>query len=389
MIQSFNRGTRYLERGNLPKALACFKTCARTEDFKELWLNMGNVYRLLDQDREATDCYLRAADPNTPYALGGYGHYVLALSNLGLLEYAAGHDDRACEFYEAALAIDSGHYNSIWNYAGALLRKHCSGEVIDLEHAWRMYEFRFYRTGAKTKVDKSLPRWDGVSRGHSIVVVCEQGIGDHLMWGRYVHCLREYFSEVWVQVDESLHEFFSDFKICNLVSETTATVSVPICSLARYFLPQPGSWLQGRYPKPDPSNEIIVEWAGSPTHSNDRNRSVSPHYFLDLGLSNLVNIRPGAKVPQGILAKPASSWRETVDRVLAADLVISVDTSLVHLCGALGVPCWMLQPLKETDFRWGSRGVDNIWYDSVKVIRNPGSWDKVFNVVKEWYDTRS
>jgi hypothetical protein len=385
MIQSFNRGTRYLERGKYVKALACFKECAREADFKELWLNMGNVYRLLDRDREATDCYLRSASPNTPFVNGEYGHYPLALSNLGLLEYSAGHDDSAIEFYRAALDINHDHYNSIWNYAGALLRKYCSGEVVDLDLAWSMYEFRFYRDGAQTGVDKSLPRWDGVSKGKSIVVVCEQGIGDHLMWGRYVRCLQEYFDEIWIQVDKSLHAFFSDFKICDRVSETTATVSVPICSLARYFPPQPDAWLQDRYPKPKPSGEIIVEWAGSPTHSNDRNRSVSPHYFLELGLPNMVNIRPGAKVPRGIAAKPSGSWLETVDRVLAADLVISVDTSLVHLCGSLGVECWMLQPLKETDFRWGRSGVKNIWYPSVKVIRNPGSWKQVFATVKEWY----
>lgn len=387
MIQSFNRGTKYLERGRYTKAISCFKECAREGDFKELWLNLGNTYRLLDRDDEATRCYLRAADPNTPFLAGGYGHYDFALSNLGLLEYTYNRDDRAIEFYTAALATNPLHYDAIWNYSSALLRKHSSGETVDIASAWQMYEYRFKRSGGKP-VDNTLPRWDGVSKGHSIVVVCEQGIGDHFMWGRYIRCLYEYFSEVWVQVDNSLHEFFSDFKLCNLVAETTAEVCVPLCSLAQYFPAQPGNWLRDKYVA-EPSGKIIVEWAGAPGHSNDRNRSMDASRFVELGLPNMTNIRPGAKVPKGILAMPSGSWAETAQQVIAADLVISVDTSLVHLCGALGVECWLLQPLKETDFRWGSRGVGNIWYDSVKVIRNPGSWDKVFNVVKEWYDTRS
>lgn len=387
MIQSYNRGTKYLERGKYAKALACFKECAREADFKELWLNMGNTYRLLDRDDEATRCYLRAADPNTPFLRGEYGAYDLALSNLGLLEYTYHRDDRAIEFYGAALATNPLHYDAIWNYSSALLRKHCNGEVVDLKSAWLMYEYRFKRQGAKP-VDTTLPRWDGVSCGRSIVVVCEQGIGDHFMWGRYVECLREYFSTVWVQVDHTLHEFFSDFKLCNFVAETDAEVSVPLCSLAQYFPPQRGDWLHSRVAR-EPSGKIVVEWAGAPGHSNDRNRSVDVSRFLDLGLPKMTNIRPGAKVPKGIAGEPSRSWMETAKQVVAADLVISVDTSLVHLCGSLGVECWLLQPLKETDFRWGRSGTGNIWYPSVKVIRNPNSWDRVFSTVREWYDTRS
>ncbi len=204
------------------------------------------------------------------------------------------------------------------------------------------------------------------------------------MWGRYIHCLRDYFSEVWVQADSSLHELFNDFKLCNLVSETTAEVSIPLCSLAQYFPPQPGDWLRGKFAA-EPSGKVIVEWAGAPGHANDRNRSTKPEYFLQLGLPGLTNIRPGARVPRGISAEPSRSWAETAQQVLAADLVISVDTSLVHLCGSLGVECWLLQPLKETDFRWGRSGTENIWYPSVKVVRNPGSWQHVFSTVKEWY----
>jgi hypothetical protein len=180
-------------------------------------------------------------------------------------------------------------------------------------------------------------------------------------------------------------DIFSDYETTEYIID--ADFSIPICSLARYFDLVPGDWLRNKF-SAGGKGGLIVEWAGNPGHNNDRNRSCGAEYFLDLP-GPKYNLRPGAKVPVGITAVNSTSWAETASWLLSADLVISVDTSLVHMCGSLGVECWLLQPLKETDFRWGRIGTSNIWYDSVKVIRNPGSWKHVFSTVKEWYDTRS
>lgn len=384
MIQSYNRGTKYLERKKLDKALACYKQCARSMDFKELWLNMGNVYRLLDLDDEAARCYLRAADTNTPFLTGEYGPYDLALGNLGLLEYTYGRDDRAIAYYLTALELNPQHWDSVWNYSTALLRKYCSGEPVDVVSAWKLYEFRSRRSGALA-LDSSLPLWDGVSTGDHILVLCEQGVGDQLQFGRYLACLKPYFKKITVHCVPDMMDIFSDYETTEYVVD--ADFSIPICSLARYFDLVPGDWLRDKF-KAGGKGGLIVEWAGNPGHNNDRNRSCLPEYFLDLP-GTKYNLRPGAKVPRGITGVGCSTWAETASWLLSADLVISVDTSLVHMCGALGVECWLLQPLKETDFRWGRSGLNNIWYDSVKVIRNPHSWKSVFAEVKERYDTRS
>ena len=117
-----------------------------------------------------------------------------------------------------------------------------------------------------------------------------------------------------------------------------------------------------------------------------------PAYFLDLlEFGDLYSIRPGANSVRGVTALNSSSWAESAEIVNGLDLIISVDTSIVHLAGSLGRECWMLQPLKETDFRWGNStmGEKNIWYSSVRVIRNPGSWAAVFAEVRTRLELRA
>jgi len=128
--------------------------------------------------------------------------------------------------------------------------------------------------------------------------------------------------------------------------------------------------------------DIGVTWSGNPNHVNDKYRSVSPRYFRDLG--NLYTLNPTEAGTAGFTALKSGSWGETISELSKLDLVITVDTSIVHLCGSLGMPCWLLLALKNNDFRWGdsSCGFENKWYPSVKVFRNHGSWDDVFARVK-------
>lgn len=386
-LEHYTRATKYLEKGNVEKALQFYKKETAINEFKECYLNMGNAYRLLNKDKDAYRCYLNAADPSMPFSDNTFGPYALALGNLGLLEYTFGNDNAAIEFYLLALDIDPLHYDSIWNYSSALLRQWCSNEEVDIISAWKMYDFRFKRNVSRTTIDNTIPRWDGISRGRSIVVLAEQGLGDKFMWGRYVACLKEYFEEVWVQVPECMHTVFSEYKTCRVV-ENTGEVSIPLASLAARFEMVPGDWLRGKFGTRefDTSNlNIGIEWAGSSSHTNDRNRSCPVGYFSELAkYGTLYSLRADAPRVKGIEHLGCKSWAETAEAVNGLDLVISVDTSITHLCGSLGSECWVLQPLKETDFRWGnnSMGEKNIWYSSVKVIRNPNSWIKVLDEVK-------
>jgi len=390
-MQNYNRATKYLEKGNHEKALQFYKRQLKEREFKECYLNMGNAYKNLGKDAEAAKCYIKAAALDIPFSDNTFGAYDHALGNLGLLQYIYSNDDIAIAYYTAALEKNPLHFDSIWNYSSALLRKHCSLEDVDLASAWEMYEYRFKRT-TPSKIDTSIVRWDGISSGRSIVVLAEQGMGDKFMFGRYIHCLREYFAEIWVQCPVGMETIFSEYNTCQAIPDVEC--SIPICSLAGIFGISDDAWLVGMFSARKFAGDrlkIGIEWAGSDTHANNKYRSVDPSQFLPLvEFGDLYSIRPEAEAVRGVIALNACSWTESAEIVNGLDLIISVDTSIVHLAGSLGKECWMLQPLKETDFRWGnnSMGEKNIWYDSVKVIRNHGNWSNVFAEVRTRLELR-
>ncbi len=392
MIVDYNKATKLLAQKKYDKAIRLFKRELTQCEFKECYLNLGNAYRQLGRLDLATSCYKQAADTCMPFANSQCGPYAMALNNLGLVEYTKGFDDQAIEYYKQSLAVDPQLVDTLWNYASASLRKLCSGEPVDAAEAWKLYSYRFVRENP-THLDRSIPQWDGVSKVNKLVVLTEQGFGDKLQFGRYLHLLREYCNHLVVQCPPEMLELHEpEFETCGLnLQATGADRSVPLCSLAQKFGIDAGKvdWFRHKvaaHKFSDTGPNIIVEWQGSQTHSNDHNRSCNPGYFSPLQeFGNLHNIRPGALGPKFVRLWNSESWMRSAELVLGADLVITIDTSLVHLAGSLGVPTLLLQPKLETDFRWGSDklGHHNVWYPSVKVIRNPNSWELVFKEVKQ------
>lgn len=382
-IDNYNRGTIALQKGKLDKALQFYKR--EKNSFKELHLNLANVYRMLGYREKAWEQYTLANDTNTLDLDGNGGEYPDALGNMGLLAYEYGDDLLASSLYVRALTIDPMHVMSIWNNSLALLRGYCSGGALHKD-AWKMHSYRFKAVKAISHVDVI---WDG-SPVDRLVVLAEQGIGDRLMYGRYLSLID--CPEIWVQCDASMDCFFSSYKICRTVEESGCTVGIPIGSLASIFGDVESVWIP-RHKAWNTRMTVAVEWAGSSTHKNDANRSCYAGYFSRLAKKfpsiRFVNVRPNAEKVRGV-EKVGGTWDESTLIVGGCDLVISVDTSLVHLAGSMGVDCLMLQPLRDTDFRWGNpktkieNGMgteDNIWYSTVKVLENKG-WEALFDEVE-------
>ena len=392
--QHYNRACKYLESGNYERALVYFKRALTVAAFRELYLNMGNCYRLLGNDKKAIECYQWANNPKTPYHNGTLGDdYTLALNNLGLMYYMQDQDESALDCYNRALEVDAEYYDCWWNKASATLRQACSGHDQLFDLGWYMYEYRFLKTPpVQLKNSKpGLVPWDGVTPIPSVIVMAEQGIGDNFMWARYIPQLMQLVPEVWVQCNVGMAPLFEQLGVKTLLhtTECSATHAVTMGSLSKMFKGIPdGNWLHnfGTAHEFDNSTfNIGIVHAGSSSHANNHNRSVPIHRFNKLAtLGKLYSLCPGFRSTKQVTALDPKSWMETVSYIRGLDLVVTVDTSIVHLCGCLGVECWMLQPLKETDFRWGSEsmGSSNVWYPSVRVFRNPNNWDVVFDAVE-------
>lgn len=385
LVRDFNKAIDYIDARKHDKALALFKRVLKVTEFKELWLNMGVAYKGLNNYEKVRECFDRACSPDLPFSDGKFVDiWPLAVSNLGLYHYALQQDDTAAFLQRVALTKDPSYFDAIWNLSLVELRKLCSNKEVDAKKAWEYYSWRFKRTKAdKLKNSKeNLIFWNfkDAYPDESIVILVEQGMGDSIMFGRYIKYVAEKFKKVYVQCTTEMEGLFEN--PCRDASETDATLAVPMASLAKVvdFIP-PGDWLRDKYvPKVGGDMNILCVWSGNATHVNDHNRSTHAGYFDKLskyGTLHSIVKRKGYKHLE------IGSWTDTIKYLEGIDIVISVDTSIVHLCGALGKPCIVLMPLFDTDFRWGdnSMGTKNVWYDSVKVIRNENNWEKVFKSV--------
>ena len=376
----YNRGTKYLNSGKFEKAVQFLKK--EPLEFKEKYLNLGNAYRGIGDMRKAGEAYLRASQEDLPSFGGKRGKYSLALNNLGLLCYRAGDDVSALKFYNESLSVDNAHVDTLWNKSISMLRMGCSGVDIDWKEAWTLYEYRFHKG---TALDRSVARWFG-GECKVVTVLAEQGYGDKFMFWRYLDMVRdECGGDVLVQCPPDMFEFVRSLGYEPVVEPRGR--GIPVCSLAWKYGVIDGqyvdSWTGG--------SGIGVVWAGSKTHANNLNRSCAPGYFRSLrDFDDVVSLNFGFSLGRDIPCVVDASWESKIAVLRGLKLVVTIDTAIVHLCGVLGVPCIMIQPLCETDFRWGNpaykeNAFDNIWYRSVSVVDNPG-WSRAFETVRGLVD---
>lgn len=386
----FQKALKYVE-SNPQKAIPLLKSFIKVCDCKEAWLNLAVAYKYANKYDLSGECLVKANDPLTPYSDGTFAKaYPTALNNLGLICHSKEDDESAEKFYYACLKADPLNYDCLWNLSVCKLRNYCSDMPEDLALCWKLYDYRFKRKNADPLKNSKhgLKLWNGIEKVSSIVVLSEQGAGDSIMFGRYLKHLEEYADEIWVQCDPSLNYVFKDYKTCVDVNDSTATHGIPLGSLGKILDHIPsGEWLRKLYkPKEHSGMKIGCVWSGNKVHVNDKNRSTTDFFFRRFSkYGTLYTIGPASGPTPGFEHLKNETWEDTISSLMELDLVITVDTSIAHMCGSLGMPCWVLMPLIDTDFRWGNSkmGHNNIWYPSITVIRNPGSWVKVFTECEE------
>jgi hypothetical protein len=383
-VEDFNRGTSYLNKKRHEKALQFFKRSIKASPVKEVYLNMANCLSVLDRDMEAAHCYALAADVGVPCFNGLSGPYPAALNNLGLINYRYDNLNEAISCYLQCLELDPLNWDCIWNYSNALLKSCCEGISTEWSTAWNMYELRFKREGS-TPVDPNFRTWTPFTTVSKIVVLHEQGQGDKIQFARYLKNLKQWCDHLVLQCEPDLHHLFQNEGYEVVWNDDLYThldgYGVAWMSLAKHFNHEaPGyNWIKHPYNTHHFKSglNIIVENSGNPLHTNDRNRSCTwDNFEVFRGCGNLWTFKGSG--PGWLNKLNTKSWTETISYLLGCDLLITVDTSVAHLAGTLGVKTLLLQPLKETDWRWGLTGKTNIWYPSVVVIRNPNNWKKTF-----------
>jgi tetratricopeptide (TPR) repeat protein len=331
-----------------------------------------------------------------------------AWNNLGNLLRDTGRPAEAVPAFERALERDPGHRHARVNLALALL---ALGRYAE---AWPLYESRIDAYAGLLPA-LACPRWSGDSpAGRRLLLVCEQGFGDAVQFIRYAPLLRERgAAAVSVLCRTELAPLLATCAGIDRVlpaDDGSHDVHVPLLSLPLHFgttlqnLPADQPYLR---PLPDrraawearlptASRRIGLAWRGNAGHPNDASRSLCLRELLPLWSVPdviFVSLQKGAGETEALaapadqpLAAAGAGIQDFGDLAAVMDLldaVVSVDTAVAHVAGALGKPCWVLLPAAGCDWRWqgGSDGSTAPWYPrAMRLVRQgPEGWAGAVN----------
>jgi tetratricopeptide (TPR) repeat protein len=376
------------------KAVACYeRALAVRPGHAETHNNLGAAYAALERRDDAIAQYRQAVAAKPDYAEARI-NLGKALRGLNL------HAEAIAEF-EQALALRPGDIEASRSQGMARLI------LGDFKTGW--LQWRFARRGAIPQ-----PLWLGESAlaGRTILLYAEQGYGDTIHFARYIKLAAQRGARIVLEVQPALISLLGSLPGVAAVRALGETLPpfdcyCPLLSLALAFgtelatIPAAVPYLAaptGKAATRDASGayRVGLTWSGNPSHLNDRNRSIPLQYLRPLldrpGIefialqkevrdSDAEALKPFANVT--IVSEDLTDFAATAEILASLDLVISVDTAMAHLAGALGKNVWILLPFSP-DWRWLLERSNSPWYPSARLFRQkaPGDWASVIAEVE-------
>jgi|SRR5580658_1194806 tetratricopeptide (TPR) repeat protein len=399
------RGLALFALKKAAEAVASFdRAIAINPGFATAWCYRGNALMELDRWEEAQLSYDRAAQAGSGFAAACVNRGT-ALTYLGRLEEAIAAFSHAITL-SADLPVA---------YYGRAVARLLAGR---LEEAWIDHERRWQALSIGTALaagQESLPLWLGEESpsGRTILLYGEQGLGDTIQLCRYARLVAELGAKVYLQVQEPLVDLLTG--LAGVAAVFPAKVAVPPCDYRCPLMSLPLVFKttlatipsSARYLSSDPARvarwrarlgerralRVGLAWSGSATYPRDHQRSIAlatlmrylpagPQY-VSLQTEVRADDRQTLRSYPELLEEPGD-FADTAALCECLDLVVSVDTSMVHLGAALGKRTWVLLPFAP-DWRWMMDRTDSPWYPSVTLYRQrtPGDWEGVLVRVGE------
>ena len=364
---------------------------AAQPDHVDAWSNLGVVLQYALRYDESAACQRRAIELGGP-SPGRYNNLANALSCALRL-------DDAEAAYRAGLELAPDDADLRFNLSIALLLQ---GRYLD---AWPLYEARWSSVLVPRYRER---RWRGETLGgRTLLLWAEQGLGDTLQMARFLPVLRQQQPDarLVLAVPRTFLRLFGQFDRVELIDLDAAApphdVQIPLMSLpgvlgveletlptATYLQALPAR--QTRIPVAEPGRlRVGVVWetgswgVGIADHGR-QNKSVPLEQFsrlFDMPGVDFISLQLGelpAEVEGRVRALPITDFADTAEVIDQLDLVLSVDTSVVHLAGAMGKPVWVLMRAESAPF-FMAGGESSPWYSSMRILRqrHPGDWSEV------------
>jgi tetratricopeptide (TPR) repeat protein len=410
---------------------ACEEALRVSPNFPAAHAALGSILASKREFERAEAAYRRA--------LALQPDFVDAEINLGSALFYQGRLDEAVAANRRALALNPRHIHAYRNLAASLRALGSFEEALAVyrqavriapdfaeahrdegllllllgrfEEGWRKYEWRWRALTIGANPIRG-PRWSGEPLGgRTIVLQAEQGIGDTLQFIRYAPLVAQSGGAVILNLPASLVRLSGS---AIAAAGRTVMLSDPLPAFDRYApllsLPRMLGTTLDRIPAHTPylaappdcvarwqrefsgggGMRIGVAWAGNPAHENDHNRSIAFSrlfplfgnrrvcwYSLQVG-ERAADVRTAAEFGIVDLSTRLTDFAETAGAINALDLVITVDTAVAHLAGALGRPVWLLLP-HVPDWRWLLARDDSPWYPSMRLFRQArrNAWPEV------------
>lgn len=400
-----NLGNAFLDLKQPLQALQAYdRAIAHKATNAESYYNRGNALKDLRRFPEAVDSYSRALSlkPQLVEALSNRGNAYMELTLL----------DAAIADFNSALQIQPDLTEALWNKGLTLLTQG------NYQSGWPLYESRWKREDIKPKIRPfQQPLWleQQDLRGKTLLLHAEQGLGDTLQFCRLASLVRPLGARVLLEVQKPLTKLMQqlpgvdalyargdqlppfDFQ-CPLLSLPLALGiqidAIPFAS--GYLKPSTESLAHWTAQLGSPTRPRVgLVWSGSTGHRNDRNRSLLFEQIaraLPDGIDYFCLQKEIRETDRDTLTKDGrvrlldtliQDFTDTAALCSLMDLVVSVDTSVAHLAGALGQPVCVLLPWAP-DWRWMLYRKDTPWYQSMELLRQPtlGDWEGALSLLR-------
>ncbi len=420
-IQSFAKAIEispYLAAAHMEKGVSHFKSAENdlaishfnesiklSSNYYEAYLNRSLVFTKNDQFNEAINDLKIAITIDSEEAKGFYN---LALNQTQLGDYIS-----AKKNYEIAILKNNEFVSAHLNLSMIYLT------LGEYEKGFYKYEWKWKtktQRGRKLYQPKSKPRLTQNKKliGKSILIYSDEGLGDAIQFSRFINPIIHEKARVVLLVQEPLISLFKSSNLkCEIIGKSSKIpyhdYYAPMSSLPNILntnetkIPHPVEFKMSSVRsnsaldlavKQKNKPAIGIAWRGNPDHTNDKNRSIDLDVFLgnlDQNYEYISLQKELTKTEYKIISNQYGildsspllvDMKQTANLCNQLDLIITVDTSIAHLCGSMKKPTWVLIPFVP-DWRWQLERSDSPWYPSIKLFRQKEkqNWTDVFIAV--------